>query len=255
MLGELQWIVVPGGPGLSSSYLKYALEKIHFGCKLYFYDMYGSPESENNNPTLDEMVDQISHVASENKLGEYGLITHSFGNYLAIRAQQKDKNIKAIIMLNPIPFNYQAWKSALTRIVEKVPESALKVIISLSESNDSHAGAQLFRLIFPYYIGVKNIDLPIDVPFDIKACNFIADKVSEYNDEGIISSSEVPMVRIVGELDSFFNDKEFIPDQLIIIPGVGHYPFFEDPENFNNAMKHAGELLCQQKMKMKIKYS
>lgn len=44
MLDELDWLVIPGGPGLSSKYLELGLSKPFAGRKLHFYNPPGSPE-------------------------------------------------------------------------------------------------------------------------------------------------------------------------------------------------------------------
>jgi len=128
MLTEIDWIVVPGGPGMSSKYLEIALSKPFNRCKLHYYTIHGAPESIEKNPDIETMVEQIFHVAKKANLKNYGLITHSFGNYLALRAIEKNTNIKAIIMLNPIPFTFKGWKSGLANIVNKVPEKILNQI-------------------------------------------------------------------------------------------------------------------------------
>jgi len=246
MLDKLNWIVVPGGPGLSNNYLKYGLEKAFSGCKLHFYHAFGAPESKNKNPSIDEMIGQIQSVADNAALDEYGLITHSFGNYLAMKALD-NSNIKAIIMLNPAPFEFHAWKSALNNIVQSVSEPILKEIAALSKKTES--GIELFRMLFPYYIGRKNTVLPIDVLFDVKACNSISEKVTEYDDRAIVGLISIPLVRIVGEKDPFFSEQEILQNQTIVMSNVGHYPFFEDLDSFCKAIKKAEELLCQQMTK------
>jgi len=247
MLDSLQWIVVPGGPGLSNIYLKYALDKMPISYKLNFYHMYGAPESNNKSPSIDNMIDQISQVADERDLSEYGLIPHSFGNYIALRGLQKNNgSIRAIIMLNPMPFEFHAWKSVLTRIEEKIPKPVLEELTSLSTSDDLSTGMKLFRLLFPYYIDNKQANLPVDVPFDAVVCHAIENKIQEYDDRNLVASSAIPIVRIVGEKDLFFDDREILLKKTIILPNVGHYPFFEDQNNFYKAMKDAGEMLCRQ---------
>jgi len=246
MLSELKWIVIPGGPGLSNIYLKFPLKRMRLNYKLIFYHMHGAPESKNKNPSIDEMVDQIHQVANANSLGKYGLITHSFGNYLALQALQLKRHcIEAIIMLNPMPFEFHAWKSALAYIEAKIPKTILNEVMSLSASNDLYDGIKLFKLIFSYYTASRNTHLPIDVPFDASACNAIESKIPEYNDKIFITSTSIPIVQIVGEKDPFFNDYDIFAEKTIVLSNVGHYPFFEDPDNFCNAMKKAGKMLCQ----------
>jgi len=161
-----------------------------------------------------------------------------------MRALESDKgSIKAIIMLNPAPFEFHAWKNALKSIVKNVSKSTLKEWEALSEHSDR--GAELFRMIYPYYTGKKNADLPIEVPLDIKACNTISAAVTDYDDRSLIQTTMIPLERIVGEKDPFFDDKEILLGQTIVIPSVGHYPFFEDPKCFSEAIRKTEKLLCQ----------
>ncbi len=242
MLNTLQWLVVPGGPGLSNSYLKYAFEKMSIMVKTDFYDMYGSPESDNKNPSIAQMLDQVAQIINKNPTRECGLIAHSFGSYIALKAvQQRNLNIKAIILLNPIPFELNKWKEALASISLKVPTQVINEIISLCKKKGEGAdtvSSALFAKLFPYYIGKKSCSLPLEVDLDFKACNAIAQKVPDYDFKDFLASSKVPIVRIVGEYDPFFihGNDELMEDKTIIIPEVGHYPFFEDPQGFCNAI-------------------
>lgn len=87
--------------------------------------------------------------------------------------------------------------------------------------------------------------MPIDVPFDTDACNVIAPKVEDFSDLSLVSNSDLLMVRIVGELDPFYMDKNIMTDNTLVLKEVGHYPFFEDFIQFTNAVAKVGELLCQ----------
>ena len=87
MLKTIEWIVVPGGPGISKSYLQTPLDSIFEGCKLHYYDPYGTYQANSSEPvTLTSLVTQIFEVADSLKLKNFGIIAHSFGTYLTLRA-------------------------------------------------------------------------------------------------------------------------------------------------------------------------
>jgi pimeloyl-ACP methyl ester carboxylesterase len=242
MLNNINWIAICGGPGLSNNYLQYGLRDIIPEDKLHFYNLAGSPESQDKDPTIVTMVQQIEQVAQEPGLQEYGLITHSFGNYLALRSlERNNRSIKVIIMINPMPFEFQMWKNALTEIGNKVPEDVLKKITELSQSPNQ--GAELFRMIYPYYIGVENSILPLDVPFDADACNRISAKIEKYDDRNLVKMASIPLIRIMGDKDPFFFDPFILEDSTLIMEKVGHYPFFENRAYFLQTMQKVGSLL------------
>lgn len=231
MLKKLDWIVIPGGPGMSSNYLEEALAKPFRESRLHYYCIHGAPDSIEKDPDIKAMVEQIFHTAQQANLSQFGLITHSFGNYLALRAlEKKDNNIRAVIMLNPIPFTFKGWKNALANIINKVPEAILKKIECLA-INPEHGG-ELFRMIYPYYTSDANAQLPMDISFDSQACNTISAKITDYDDRNLVNSITVPLIRISGDKDPFLDDKEILSDKTIILPNAGHYPFFETPVNF-----------------------
>lgn len=232
MYSILEWLVIPGGPGMSNIYLKHILPNVFKEFNLHFYDVYGSPESEKQDVSIEVMVEQIETQVSDFKEG-YGLITHSFGNYLALRVLEKQNSpLKAIIMINPMPFNYHGWNKALENVVKKVPVQVLNKISNLSKQQNK--GSEIFRLIYPYYVGNLAHVLPVDVPFDITACNKIASKVNDFNDINLVIKANLPIIRIVGKLDPFFIDKTILLEQTFILNKVGHYPFFEDYAQFAN---------------------
>lgn len=242
MINKIDWIVVPGGPGLSNSYLKHGLSNCVPNLKLHYYDVFGSPESSNKNPSIDDMVYQIQEAANNLGLAEYGIINHSFGSILTMRAlmaEAAQESVKAVIMLNPAPFQSTRWRNVLEGISQKIPKPVLEKINGLSADE----GDILFRLIYPYYIGCKNNTLPIDVRFDMKACEELENKMPAYDDRTLVETTKVPLVRVVGECDPFFDDASIMPDKTVVIPDVGHYPFFEDAENFTKAIVKANRLL------------
>lgn len=244
MCVESDWIVVSGGPGLSKTYLQEGFKGVFIDYRLHYYDQLGSPESGVNRvPTINELVGQVFSVAAEKKLGRFGLITHSFGNYIAMRALQvPNHNISSVIMISPMPFLFQHWQAALQKIVASVPADILEKIQELSK--DKSNGSEIFKIIFPYYTG-KHESLALDIPFDIQMCNSIAAQVSDYDDRGWLSSCGIPLVCITGDLDPFYIEDSL--EDSVLLSGVGHYPFFESHLEFVDATNKAEKILCQKR--------
>ena len=244
MIRKINWLAIPGGPGLSKRYLTNALSKLDpfLRGSLSSYDPLGSPECPcDPSPDPSQMVDQIFQLVKKKRMTDIGLVTHSFGNYIALRAIEQGLPVDALLMISPIPFQFSHWKDALERIVSSVPEAVLAEINRLSGSDGD--GSELFGKLLPYYTVNPGID--IKVPFDIKSCNDISDKVTSYDDRDLVFSLSMPVLRIVGDEDPFFSERDFMQDRTIVIPGVGHYPFLEDKKSFFNALKESEDILCQ----------
>ena len=54
------------------------------------------------------------------------------------------------------------------------------------------------------------------------------------------------MVRIVGACDPFYRETNILVEDTIVIPEVGHYPFFEDAHSFAQVFTAAIKLIQQQ---------
>lgn len=232
IFGELDWIVIPGGPGLSSGYMKYGLANSFQGYRIHYYDQLGSPEAKSNCvPSIDNLTDQIIDVIKEKKIKKLGFITHSFGNYLAMRLLEKDMcDIEALIMISPMPFVDKHHKVALHNIASKIPAEQIKRINKLGK--DINNGSEIFRILFPYYATKTMVYVP-DIPFDINMCNKISEQVCSYDDRNILQSCKATWVCIIGESDPFYIEKELFQNvNTFIMPGIGHYPFFEDQHTF-----------------------
>ncbi|MGD9152203.1 MAG: alpha/beta hydrolase [Gammaproteobacteria bacterium] len=246
MFRKLDWIVVPGGPGLSAKYLKWGLSEPFKEYKLHFYNPLGAPDADEDRiPKVNELVEQIFEVAKQKELKSFGLITHSFGNYLAMRALQKKQNkISSIIMISPMPFVYSKWKNGLAQIAKSIPKNVLEKIQQLAKKQNN--GAEIFKVFFPYYAS-KTAALP-DIPFSLKTCDAISAQVDEYDDTELLKSCKLPWVCIIGDKDPLFVEKKLLQNDTIVVFGTGHYPFFEDPKKFNDAVKKVEEKLCQKQI-------
>lgn len=239
---DINWIVIPGGPGLSASYLKIGLAEKFAAFKIHFYDPLGAPERTIDHvPTIDELVEEIFAVATEKSLERFGLITHSFGNYLAMRAiERNSKRISNVIMISPTPFTAKNWKLALQNIEAKIPGDILEKIKQLS--SDRHNGSKIFELLFPYYSANPNANIP-HTPFDLEMCDQISAQVGEYDDTQLLLSCGIPWACIVGEQDPFYLEKDLLAEHAIVLPSVGHYPFFESQAEFAEATSNIGNKL------------
>ena len=248
MLNDLDWIIVPGGPCMSATYLKHGFAGTFAGYKLHYYDPLGAPELKINHvPTIDELVDQIFAVAAAKKFKRFGLITHSFGSYLAMKVLERvGHGIVALIMVSPLPFTADHTKKAFQYLISIIPKPLFKRIYELAE--DVNNGPEIFNLFFPYYAAKPTKSLP-RIPFDSKLCDQILDQIGNYDNTALLLSCNIPWTSIIGGLDPFYIEKDLLSEHTILISGVGHYPFFEDPAAFAEATKNIEKRLSYKNTK------
>ncbi|MBP9742849.1 MAG: hypothetical protein KBD37_05775 [Burkholderiales bacterium] len=232
---DINWIVVPGGPGLSKEYLKYGLSDAFFNFKLNYYNQLGSPESKCDKiPTIEAIVKELTNFATERFI-KFGIICHSFGSYLSIRAIENglDKNLVAMIMLSPMPLEYSQWIESLKAIKSKIPTEKLLEIQSSEKAG--MLDSEIFLLYYPYYTAHQTT-CPIKILFDSKMCNNISAQVKNFCDYQLLDSVNIPVIAIVGEDDEFYKRSTFNFEK-IVLPSVGHYPFFENKSLFKSIVQ------------------
>ncbi len=121
-----KWLVISGGPGLSNNYLKEYLSRIDAE-KFTFIDVLGSPESDTKKPSLNDIYLQLQEAYQKEDNSCCGIITHSFGNFLVLEMINKNMiNPLCLLMLNPIPLEFDKWQKSLSNISSKVTEKDLK---------------------------------------------------------------------------------------------------------------------------------
>jgi pimeloyl-ACP methyl ester carboxylesterase len=256
MMKELNWIVVQGGPGVSKKYLE-NLNDVFVNFNLYFYDQMGSPELPNDSTSINDLVDQIKAFATEKELERFGIISHSFGNYITMRFLEKygeSDLVTNLIMLSPCPFIHDEWRRALALIAESIPTVEKENINSLAADLESD-GVCLFKALYPFYSGNSSSTLDLDVEFNLQACNEISGLVQEYDDRALLSKLSIPAVRVVGEKDHFYaveEEKDLV--NTIVLKDLGHYVNLENIEQLIKAVEdiERGLEQCQKTIKKSI---
>lgn len=138
---------------------------------------------------------------------------------------------------------FTAWKEALSGLSARVAQSIMDKINELSQNISD--GTELFRLIYPFHVYNQKDTLPFDVTFSMSSCNAISAQIDAFDDRQLVNNTDVPMVRIVGEQDAFYSDREEMRDRTFVLKDTGHYPFFEAPDKLSKIVPNIEERLCQ----------
>ena len=153
-------------------------------------------------------------------------------------------NIKAIILVNPMPFTFQQWQAALQKIESRITLNELQKIKQIESSDND--GSKIFAAYFPYYIAQQETVVPKSIKFNSILCDKIASQVTDYDYRRIIGASSIPIVCIVGEKDPFYESmNNDCHAKIISMPNVGHYSFIEDTQSFKGAVKQVEDILCR----------
>lgn len=240
-MDKLDWIVIPGGPGLPEDYLKQSFDKILGNHEsIHYYTPYGSPKCNKSNVELDELVQQILDVAKERELKYFGLIGHSFGTYLALRALDNyAKYIRALLFISPMPLRYSDWRQSIQNVINKITPNDNSLIAKYTLENKT---SEVLKLLFPYYVCNSKTQFPT-IDFKINICEKLEAQVPEYDDIDRIKKLTIPFYCISGNKDPFHYANTMPMAKTKVLTNIGHYPFYENLELFKASIQEAEESL------------
>lgn len=233
-------LVLHGGPGFDQEPLLSALEAVQKHRTLIFFDQLGCGRT----PTAVEPVTAeatFAHAAAlVDALGPepLGIVAHSWGTVVAaaIAALRPERAFAETLLVSPVAIDGAGYAAARAAIAERIPETALNRMWAMLSEGAS--GGEAFAVISPYYAASQEVILP---PFDVAAPVFAS------VDASLGPFDFRPSAERFGPLAIVRGAEDFVPsaslDALrqkaghdLVLPDVGHFPFFEAPKAFSDAI-------------------
>ncbi len=212
--------VVHGSPGLGSAYLRESFtETIGVARQLFFYDQRGSGYSEGaDDPgafTMRRMVDDLELLRKRADLEQIDLMAHSFGGLIALHyALVYPEHVRRLLLIEPEPASRAEW---LEYIDTGVTELSLDDRTRFGQSADEYVRA--------------NWDATRDL---------VRDSLGAWDLHARLGEISVPTLIVSGTQGALAGAEHLhagLPDsELVVLEGVGHYPFIEAPEQFARAV-------------------
>jgi proline iminopeptidase len=257
-------IVLNGGPGLSYNYLYKVLEP--FSGKnncLIFYDQLGCGASkvEDKYINLENNLIQLSEVIDYYVSNNFNILTHSWGNWLALeylrtKSSEEGKNLNKIIAVSPVALNnigleesFQyvknnlslADKLQLEQLMSNPTEDSEIYVLELILNNLTSNSEKLYFDGKNNLITAKSGNKFVFDSFSFKIAKHLMSMICEgYDHKEIVYNSTTKIDFILGGQDplpgkEIFEAWEENPEFIsrVEIPEVGHLPFLEDPETFD----------------------
>jgi pimeloyl-ACP methyl ester carboxylesterase len=221
-------ILVPGGPGLDSSYLlpwfkPVVKEVVGFdpsGC--------GVRAGETDCSLKRDVALLVALI--EQQKGPVELIAHSWGTIPALLTA-KQVRLKRVVLVGPCALERGLFMRGPMRLWERVPAGVKQ---EYAQAIGEGRAVEGFNLILPFYLGkVMPKGLRIS-GFWPKVNAQVLASAGNYNLEDV--NVGCPVEVILGEEDVIKQEDHLglqcWADRFVLMPGVGHFPFAEDPEDF-----------------------
>lgn len=161
--------VLPGGPGLSASYLRFAFSELHRDFRVHYFDCPGTDTDEiDTGISVDECI-QAAKITFNRlcKSEDIILVTHSWGSFVASHLLLDDtigRRIKKVVMFNPVPLDSEAYQRVGKKLGARVRPEVAAQIPKLLEKGNLEAGQKIIELGLPAYSGTDQVpDVPLNV--------------------------------------------------------------------------------------------
>ena len=234
-------LVFHGGPGFDHVPLLAGLTGLLEHRTLIFFNQLGcgrTPATDapvTAQATFDHAAALLDAVGSE----PIGMAAFSWGAVVAAAAlaRRPDFAFTESLLVSPTPIEGNAYAQARATFVARVPAEIMTELMTMVQAGKE--GAEAFALLGPYYVASQQTVLP-QMPISVPVYFSVDGSLAEFNFQDAIGRfGAISIIR--GDHDH--TDQSLIRPLLdaathdLILEGVGHHPFFEEPGSFAAAAR------------------
>lgn len=250
---NLNWVFLPGGPGVQSDYFIPLIEHLTLPGNVYLIDL---PNNGNNHThdvdTYDFEQWKEIFLSAMHQFDQPILVGHSFGGMFPLLFPQLETLLKGLVILNSAPVD---WRDAAIKVAtERNLPSFAQEMEALMLNPCEETGLAAILACAPYYFrpdkvqtGIAMLQLAI---FNPRAVMWWQQRVAIQSFSAQWIPQNVPTLVVGGEWDSmtpfsiFENDHRFKRPNIYLhlLKEAGHFPWIEDmqavKELFQNFITH-----------------
>jgi pimeloyl-ACP methyl ester carboxylesterase len=173
--GNLNWLFLPGGPGLGSESLLPLINLLQLPGNCWCFDLPGDGSNTTSNngksfshwpKALIEGVKEFEHVI---------LVAHSTGGMYALSLPELEKHLKGLVLLGSAP--NAKWQTAFAKMVTSFPLSNLEILQENYRKNPSTETLKALTLASAPYLftpqgqslGIQSL---LSLPYNYETCQW-----------------------------------------------------------------------------------
>lgn len=234
----LNWVFLPGGPGLGSEVLAPLTSLLKLPGNMWHLDLPGDGSNlqgsiKNWKPALLEAVQALKNVV---------LVGHSRGGMFALATPQLQHHLKGLVLLDAAPD--RTWKEKFARRIETYPLpkktlANMKKYETAYSKRPSNSSLKNFVLSgAPYMFAKEHLKQGVqclkNLPYNYKAIQWMETHFDKTYQARWIP--KIPTLILAGENDlatplHLFQTKKFQRSNIVMteIKAAGHFPWIENP--------------------------
>lgn len=234
----LNWLFLPGGPGLGSESLYQLTQSLNLPGTLWHLDLPGDGSNITANNTesfqnwakaLIEAIQTLDHVI---------LVGHSTGGMYALSLPSLEKKLRGLVLMNSAP--NASWQINFQKVMNASPIPQLEALAKIHEQNPSQSTLKELTVASAPYLFTKKglkegIALLQSLPYNYETVSWSEKFFDSYYQAQWIPT--IPTLIFAGSDDCltpltlFKNLKEFHRENIMMkeINHAGHFPWIENP--------------------------
>jgi pimeloyl-ACP methyl ester carboxylesterase len=243
--GNLNWLFLPGGPGLGSESLLPLLKILQLPGKLWLLDLAGDGSNTTSNNSESFKSWPVALVEAAQSFDHVVFVAHSTGGMYVLSLPKLEKHLEGLVLLDSAPDT--TWQSLFAETIKKQPISGLQAFREKYEKDPSNEALKALTLASAPYLFTKKgqasgIESLCSLPYNYETCVW-SEKHFDRTYQAKWVPKTIPTLILAGEMDLvtplklFQNDKRFSRENIIIksIKAAGHFPWIENPAEVTEA--------------------
>ncbi len=250
---HLNWLFLPGGPGLGSESLLPLINILELPGNLWCLDLPG----DGSNITEDS-VKSFSNWSSAlieavSTFDRVVLVAHSTGGMFALSVPEMESLLQGLVLLDSAPSSQ--WQTLFAEAVKSFPIPELELLQGKYKNAPSNEGLKVLTLASaPYLFTSKGqaagLKMLSNLPYNYEVCQWSEEHFDHtYHAKWIPRS--IPTLILHGENDLvtpqklFIESKEWLRVNIVYksVAHAGHFPWIENPMDVLAAFKEYYALL------------
>jgi pimeloyl-ACP methyl ester carboxylesterase len=236
---NLNWVFLPGGPGLGSESLLPLLDILKLPGSLWLLDLPG----DGSNTTSDNLASfskwPLALIEAVSQFDRVILVAHSTGGMYALSLPDLEGLLEGLILLDSAP--NARWQDAFAEIVRHSPVPGLELLQERYEKKPNNQTLKEITLASAPYLFTQRgqasgIESLRSLPYNYETCQW-SEKNFDRTYQAKWIPETIPTLILAGEKDLvtplrlFKDEKRFDRENIILksIKGAGHFPWIENP--------------------------
>ena len=210
-------VLIHGGPGFSSFYLK-PFEELGNDRQVVRYDQLGAGKSDKISDTtmftIDHFVKELDLLRTHLGLEKWNVLGHSWGTIVALEYYRAYPNRVASLIFGSLFLDAHGWSQSTRNLLKSLPDS-LQDAVKIAETTgkyDDPSYQEAINQFYSLYVWQNPVQADLDsmfATFNSEIYNYMwgpseftgVGTLKDYNSTSFLSQIKVPTLFTVGEFD------------------------------------------------------